>query len=89
MALAGDKPLTKTFLEALGLPTARWSEGPDWRGLDRSTKCPQCKQQMDTHLYGGPGNVIIDVCEACGLVWLDHGELERIVSAPDPSPVPE
>jgi Zn-finger nucleic acid-binding protein len=38
---------------------------------------------MDTHLYGGGGNVVIDDCERCGLNWLDHGELDRIVRAPD------
>jgi len=38
---------------------------------------------MDTHLYGGPGNVIIDTCESCALMWLDYGELERMVRAPD------
>jgi D-alanine-D-alanine ligase len=34
MALAGDKPLTKSFLRTLGLPTADWSVGPGWDGLD-------------------------------------------------------
>jgi Zn-finger nucleic acid-binding protein len=62
---------------------------PDWKSLDRRIKCPECKTQMDTHLYGGPGNVIIDDCEICGLVWLDHGELERIVIASDPPPMEE
>ena len=56
---------------------------PDWRDLDRRIKCPQCGQTMDTHAYGGPGNVIIDDCETCSLNWLDYGELQRIVRAPD------
>src|ERR1700679_1292780 len=34
MALAGDKPLTKSMLRSLGLPTAGWAVGPDWDGLD-------------------------------------------------------
>ena len=38
---------------------------------------------MDTHFYGGPGNVIIDDCSRCCVNWLDHGELMRIVHAPD------
>jgi Zn-finger nucleic acid-binding protein len=38
---------------------------------------------MDTHPYGGPGNVIIDTCENCSLNWLDYGELQHIVRAPD------
>ena len=37
---------------------------------------------MSTHPYFGPGNVVIDNCEACELVWLDFGELKQIVDAP-------
>ncbi len=55
----------------------------DPRDLERRLPCPQCGRRMDTHLYGGGGNVIIDGCENCGLNWLDHGELDRIVRAPD------
>jgi|SRR5579862_7707167 len=56
---------------------------PDARDLDRRIHCPQCRGQMDAHPYMGPGNVIIDSCESCGLAWLDYGELDRIVRAPD------
>ena len=45
--------------------------------------CPRCSEPMDNHIYGGPGNVVIDTCEACSVNWLDKGELQRIVSAPD------
>ena len=37
---------------------------------------------MTTHPYYGPGNVVIDSCEPCDLVWLDFGELKQIVDAP-------
>jgi len=47
------------------------------------TKCPNCGVQMVTHPYGGPGNVILDTCEHCSLNWVDYGELQRIVRAPD------
>lgn len=56
---------------------------PDWRALDRHTNCPLCGKEMDTHPYAGPGNVIIDTCENCESNWLDYGELQRIVRAPD------
>lgn len=56
---------------------------PDREELDRRIACPQCHQHMDTHYYGGPGNVVIDDCSHCFLNWLDHGELMRIVEAPD------
>jgi Zn-finger nucleic acid-binding protein len=56
---------------------------PDWKDLNRRLKCPRCGQQMDTHPYYGPGNVIIDDCERCLVNWLDYSELDRIVRAPD------
>jgi Zn-finger nucleic acid-binding protein len=56
---------------------------PDWNGLKRHIRCPKCGYEMDTHPYGGAGNVIIDDCERCALDWLDYGELRRIVTAPD------
>lgn len=37
---------------------------------------------MATHPYYGPGNVVIDTCEDCNIVWLDFGELSQIVDAP-------
>lgn len=56
---------------------------PDCHDLQRKINCPHCHQHMDTHFYNGPGNVIIDDCDHCSLNWLDHGELMRIVRAPD------
>ena len=50
---------------------------------DRVLDCPACGQPMVGHLYGGPGNVVIDSCERCLVNWLDPGELRRIAVAPD------
>jgi Zn-finger nucleic acid-binding protein len=50
--------------------------------LERKVRCPVCKGPMITHPYYGPGNVVIDSCEPCELVWLDFGELRQIVDAP-------
>jgi Zn-finger nucleic acid-binding protein len=50
--------------------------------LDRKAQCPVCKGRMLTHPYYGPGNVVIDSCVSCELVWLDFGELKQIVDAP-------
>jgi Zn-finger nucleic acid-binding protein len=55
--------------------------------LRRKINCPQCHRPMDAHIYGGPGNVVIDSCEECSLLWLDRGELLRIARAPDSSPI--
>jgi len=56
---------------------------PDHSDLKRTLPCPQCHRRMDTHFYAGPGNVIVDSCGDCFLIWLDRGELMRIVHAPD------
>jgi Zn-finger nucleic acid-binding protein len=58
------------------------------RGVDdgRILHCPMCQQEMDEHYYGGGGNVNVDSCETCGVLWLDRGELSRIVAAPDRDP---
>ena len=58
---------------------------PDPHELDRVTLCPQCGRRMDTHYYGGGGNVVIDDCSHCELNWLDAGELMAIAHAPDHS----
>ena len=54
----------------------------DRKHLTRHIDCPQCHNPMNTHPYYGPGNVVIDNCVNCGLVWLDYGEIHRIVHAP-------
>ncbi len=51
--------------------------------LERSIRCPQCARAMDAHPYYGPGNAVVDSCGHCALVWLDHGELTVIVTAPE------
>ena len=41
-------------------------------------ECPGCGEQMEVHPYYGPGNVLIDSCGECALVWLDRGEIATI-----------
>lgn len=50
--------------------------------LERQLICPACRHVMDVHPYYGPGNVVIDSCSHCQLVWLDHGEIAAIERAP-------
>jgi Zn-finger nucleic acid-binding protein len=66
-----------------GLTTPAVQTPPDHGDLKRTVQCPKCHRRMDTHFYAGPGNVIIDTCANCLLIWLDRGELMRIVHAPD------
>jgi len=50
--------------------------------LQRKVLCPTCGSLMDTFPYHGPGNVVIDVCPRCAVIWLDYGELTLIAEAP-------
>jgi len=49
---------------------------------ERTLSCPGCGQPMLSHLFGGPGNLVLDTCETCQVNWLDPGELQRIARAP-------
>lgn len=64
---------------ATGPKTAAEDVPPvDPNELQRAVDCPRCAERMETHPYYGPGNVVIDSCIGCGLVWLDHFELSRL-----------
>lgn len=73
------------FLRALSRPTGSDIQPRDNSDADRKFECPMCAKTMTGHPYGGPGNVNIDTCEACSVIWLDRNELQRIVMAPDHS----
>jgi Zn-finger nucleic acid-binding protein len=76
------------FADAVGRRRGRASGPPappvpiDRRELNRRLVCPSCHEQMDVHPYYGPGNVVIDTCSQCDLLWLDFGELSQITDAP-------
>jgi len=53
----------------------------DPSSFQRQLKCPSCRSVMDVHPYYGPGNIVVDTCADCGLMWLDHGELTRVEQA--------
>jgi Zn-finger nucleic acid-binding protein len=50
--------------------------------LHRRVECPSCTAGMIADWYYGPGNIVIDTCPACHVVWLDAGELKRVIDAP-------
>ena len=54
----------------------------DREQLERKLDCPACRLPMEVHPYYGPGNVVIDSCCRCRMVWLDHGEIAAIERAP-------
>ena len=50
--------------------------------LNREIYCPVCEKLMGTYQYLGPGNIVIDTCQEDDLIWLDFGELIKVVNAP-------
>jgi len=57
----------------------------------RQIGCPNCHQKMEVHPYYGPGNIVIDSCNACQYIWLDHGELrtvEQVEGGVEPETLP-
>jgi Zn-finger nucleic acid-binding protein len=50
--------------------------------LQRRITCPSCGTAMITDWYYGPGNIVLDSCVTCDVVWLDGGELRRVIDAP-------
>lgn len=50
--------------------------------LIRQINCPLCGSRMVTFPYGGPGNIVIDNCPDCHVLWLDQRELIRIIDTP-------
>lgn len=52
------------------------------QALHRELSCPKCGARVETYPHYGPGNVVIDSCVSCDVIWLDFGEMQRIVDAP-------
>jgi len=49
--------------------------------FQRQIACPNCSNRMDVHPYYGPGNVVVDSCCRCFLIWFDQGEIATIKDA--------
>jgi D-alanine-D-alanine ligase len=75
MATAGDKPLTKSFLRSLNLPTADWCVAPDWAGLDPRRKYVVKHATEDASIGLDDGAVVLgsDVAERAALSSKKHG----------------
>jgi Zn-finger nucleic acid-binding protein len=51
--------------------------------LNAKRVCQTCGMKMDTHAYEGGGNIVIDMCVRCGVIWFDYGEIKRVISSPE------
>ena len=49
---------------------------------ETSFDCPKCDGRLQT---GNFENIQIDICDTCGGVWLDAGELQQITSKQESS----
>ena len=47
--------------------------------MKRKLTCPHCHKAMLVDLYPAATNVVMGSCETCGLNWVDHGKMARIV----------
>lgn len=78
----------ESFLELIDFLREKSSQLPvdpppvDLAELDRKLSCPTCTRPMSTHLYGGPGNLVVDNCVNCNHLWLDNSEFTRIIRSP-------
>ena len=77
-----------TFRETIETRRARATTPPeppsryDQKEMKRRLNCPICTREMSAHYYMGPGNIVVDTCNHCDVIWLDYGELGRVVNAP-------
>jgi Zn-finger nucleic acid-binding protein len=77
-----------TFRDTIDTKRSRAKSPPDPfntfnpEELDRVINCPVCQSQMEAYQYLGPGNIVIDTCHQDDLIWLDYGELMKVVNAP-------
>ena len=45
-----------------------------------SMQCPRCDAKLKASTFE---QIEVDVCEKCGGLWLDSGELEQLTKRPD------
>jgi len=41
-------------------------------------RCPACEEPLVTYVFEEHGPLEVELCEVCGGVWLDHGELAQL-----------
>jgi Zn-finger nucleic acid-binding protein len=81
VAMGALEELIAQLRESSGQASGAKPSAYDKDELRRTVQCPHCHRRMEAHLYAGPGNVVIDSCEECAMIWLDCGEAKRIASA--------
>lgn len=54
--------------------------GIDLTDVQENAVCPRCGVPMEPFNYAGDSGVILDKCKSCGGLWLDKGNLERVLA---------
>ena len=54
--------------------------GIDLTDVQEDASCPHCGVAMQPFNYAGDSGVILDKCPSCGGLWLDDGDLERVLA---------
>ncbi|MDB4770659.1 zf-TFIIB domain-containing protein [bacterium] len=54
----------------------------DHARLKAKRMCHSCGARLQTHSFCGPGKAVIDTCFRCGVIFLNAGELTKLVRAP-------
>jgi len=54
--------------------------GVDLTDVPENALCPRCGLPMEPFNYAGDSGVILDKCQDCGGLWLDRGNLERVLA---------
>ena len=57
-----------------------WTETEKVKAKKGTRACPTCRENLVIINYAGYADVPIDICPRCQGVWLDKGELDKIVS---------
>jgi Zn-finger nucleic acid-binding protein len=83
----GGRWLDPDDLRAILDAAERWVEKPavrtgiDLTGVREDAACPRCRAAMEPFNYAGDSGVVLDKCPVCGGLWLDGGDLERVLAA--------
>lgn len=56
---------------------------PFKKAKEKPVKCPVCRKKMTKIIAGKSESVILDKCEKGHGIWLDGGELEKIIHMAD------
>jgi Zn-finger nucleic acid-binding protein len=56
-----------------------WKDHEDSTVVRSEKRCPQCSKKMVLLKYPGT-DIEIDLCDSCESVWLEKGELEKLVN---------